>query len=671
MQESKCKRINTRTLFGEFNIELENLELTENGLRLSCRELYKPGDDVLNDHDLKLKDVDTDECDILYTIDRNSSSILIGHRDFKNIKFPAYTPGVLAHLVEEPEGIAVDKNSVYLIGKLPQEGGKEGLIALGKKDLNVLWTILNGPEGFSLEGLKDLDMDSAGNLYILEKSRNRILKISLPRKEKFFSEIGRGKLYEPENIYVDAEGMLNVLDRISGYLVFKADGTSEKREITSSIKGMVRRRRAHDSKKNMYMISETGKRLRFLKYIEENSPDSEGVFKGTYLSKPIDSKTQNTRWYRFMLEGSFPRGTKVEFHYHISNELLEENELRELPDNEWEDGLPGSSAVQGEENRDALFLTEREGRFLRFKIVLMGTEELSPLVSSVTIFFPKVSYLDYLPSVYREDSANREFLDHFLAIFESLFFDIDFTIDNLSSWFDAAGTPPEFLEWLGSWTGSGQGQGESAARKKVPEAKQREFIFLAVSMFRERGTRQGLEKLISFYTGKTPIIIENLPISSKGDKLLNENMKEACNPERREFLFFPPEERKEKSPAGKGAGRKEVSLHESLFGEDKFSFVVLFKEKLKEADLDLVKSIVEEEKPAHTTYKVKVLEPWFYLDGHTYLGENTRLKRPEFLLGKCSVLGRDTALGVENSPDIARECLDRNHAHSTGHSTGH
>jgi phage tail-like protein len=655
MQESKYKRINTRALFGEFKIGLENLELTENGLSLSRRELYKPGDDILDDPDLDLRDLDTDDCDTLYVIDRKSSSILTYHRDFKKLQFPAYKTGALAYLIDDPEGIAVDENSVYVIGKLrvPLGGRKEGLVALGKKDLKVLWTVLKGPEGFSLKDLKDLAMDSAGNLYVLEKSRNRVLKISFSSNERFFVEISRGELFDPKNIYIDIEGMLNVLDGISGYLVFRTDRTIEKREITSSTKGMVRRRRAHDSKKNLYMISETKKRVRFLEYIEENSPDSEGVFKGTYLSKPIDSKTQKTRWYRFLLEGSFPRGTKVEFHYHISDELLKENELRELPDSEWEDGLPGSSSIQGEEKRDALFMTEREGRYLWFRIILTGTEKLSPVISSVTIFFPKVSYLDYLPSVYRENSANRDFLDRFLAIFESLLFEIDFTIDHLSSWFDAAGTPPEFLEWLGSWIGVDRGRGESAALKKVPEAKRREFISRAVSLYRERGTREGLENFIFFYTGKKPIIIENLPVSCKGEKTRNESRKEAINPEGRKFLYFPPE----------------VSLHDSLFGGEKFSFVVLFKEKLEEAELELIRSIIEEEKPAYTTYKIKVLEPWFCLDGHTYLGENTVLKRPEFLLGKSSVLGRDTALGVENSPDVTRMIPDRNYAHSIGHST--
>jgi len=659
MHNNKCKRINTRALFEEFSIELKNLELTEKGLHLSSMELYKPGDDIFDDPDLELKDLDVDECDILYIIDK-SSSILIHHRDFEKLRFPDYKPGSLAAVIEEPEGIAVDENSVYLIGKFKTPNGyrREGLVALGKKDLKFLWKILIGPDGFSLKGLKDLDMDSKGNLYVLEKSRNRILKVSLSNREKSFFEIDRGELHEPENIYVDKEGVLHVSDAVSEYLELGTDGTFKKSEVTPSIKEIISRRRAHDSKKNMYLIEtekrwiETEKRwieidrLRFLENVKENCPDPEGAFRGTYTSKCIDSKEQNTRWYRFMLEGSFPSGTKVEFRYHISEKLLQEKELKELPESEWEEGLPGSSAVQGEEKRDALFLTKQEGRYLWFRIILTGTEKLSPVISSITIFFPKFSYLDYLPSVYRDDSANRDFLDHFLAIFESLFLEIDFKIDYLSKWFDAAGTPPEFLEWLGSWVGADRGREESSARKKVPEAKQREFISRAVSLYRERGTREGLENLIFFYTGKKPIIIENLPVSCKEEKSGNESIKE-------NLLYFPPE----------------ASLLNRLFGGEGFSFVVLFKEKLEKADLELIRDIIEEEKPAHTTYKIKVLEPWFYLDGYTYLGINTRLWRPEFLLERSSVLGRDTALGVEKSPNIAKEGLNNNHANLTGHLT--
>jgi phage tail-like protein len=362
------------------------------------------------------------------------------------------------------------------------------------------------------------------------------------------------------------------------------------------------------------------------------------------------------------------------------------SDLEEGKWEKWEEGLPGSSAIQGEKKRDALFRTERKGRYLWFGITLTGTEKLSPIISSVIVFFPKVSYMDYLPSVYREDVVNRDFLDRFLAVFESLFYEIDFTIDHLSGWFDAEGTPPEFLEWLGSWVGAYQGRGERINIKKVPETKRREFVSHAVSLYRKRGTRTGLEDLLFFYTGKKPTIIENFLIrcvkenagneNRKGDqKERNGSQKANLNPnkeneksEQSNFLYFPPEEAMVSLPYGKWAGKMEVPLYDLLFGREKLSFCVLFEEKLEETELEIVKNIIEEEKPAYTTYKIKVLEPWFCLDGHTYLGVNTELKRPEFVLDKHSVLGRDTVLGVENEPDLGRVSGDRNDAHPIGSS---
>jgi phage tail-like protein len=685
MQESKYKRINTKSLFGEFKSGIENLELTEEGLRLNRRGLYNPSDDILSEPDLEMIDVDFDECDIIYVLDRKNTSILTCHRDFEKIRFPAYESEALASVFENSEGIAVNENSVYIIGtlRIPEGEKKEALVAFGKKDLKVLWIIVKGPGGLSLKNITDLDMDSNGNLYILEKGRCRVLRLSLSRRERSFTEMAIGELLEPENIYIDPEGKLHVFDAKTGYFIYGTDGTVEKKEITSSIQGIANRRRAHDSKNNMYLIVDKGRRLRFFEYVEEYSPDPEGVFKGTYLSKPIDSQVQKTQWYRFILEGSFPKGTKVEFQYYISDELRDEKELRELSESEWEEGLPGSSFVQGEKERDALFRTKRKGRYLWFRITLVGTEKLSPEVSAVTIFFPKFSYLEYLPSVYSENPANRDFLDRFLAIFESLFFEIDYRIDHLDRLFDAEGTPPEFLEWLASWVAADQEIGGNILRKKIPEKKKREFISKAVSIYKVRGTRQGLEDLIFFYTGKKPTIIENLPAdcikrisaseSRNGDKSY-ENQKEdylnngspgkVGNPEQKKFLFFPPDEARVKLPDERGFVRKEVSLYDTLFGGENFSFVVLFEEKLEEKELELIRNIVEEEKPAYTTYRIKVLEPWFYLDGHTYLGKNTRLRRPEFLLGKYSVLGRDTALGAEKNLMLPDK--DENHNHSIG-----
>lgn len=525
MQESKYITINTKSLFEGFESRKENLEITDQGLHLQRRVLM-----------LEIKSLCDPNMDFLSThtfyIKKKTKSILTSHKAYGENQFSKYTSNLtkanLTKVVENPEGVIVDKETFYVTGtfKAPQRKRKEDFVTLEKRDLN----------------------------------------------------------------------------NISKYI----------------------------DKKLVLLL------------VENSNFDDTSAYKGIYYSEAVDSGVQQTQWYRFMLEGEFPEGTRVEFHYYISD--YPRDKKVSIPVNEWEEGLPGSSDIQGEKRRDALFRTEKKGRYLWFRITLVGTEEVSPAISSVTIFFPKVSYLEYLPSGYSENFENRDFLDRFLAIFESIFFEIDFTIAHLSKWLDAAGTPPEFLEWLGNWIGADLVRLENTYEKKGDqEAKHREYISKAVSMYRKRGTKEGLKNLICFYTGKNPIIIDNIPFCSR-ENIENENKKKDQNMIK-----------EGKFPYGKETGKIKISSDNILFERNNFSFLVLFKEEIDEAEEELVRNVIESEKPAYTTYDLRVIGPWFYLDGNAYLGVNTQLRNPRFLLGKHSVLGRDTTLVAEYRSDIAED----------------
>ncbi len=96
---------------------------------------------------------------------------------------------------------------------------------------------------------------------------------------------------------------------------------------------------------------------------------------------------------------------------------------------------------------------------------------------------------------------------------------------------------------------------------------------------------------------------------------------------------------------------------EKLFGAPApFNFCVMLKLNQNiESQLKSVKRIVELEKPAHTSAGVVVLQPWIYLDLHTYLGVNTYLSKSVMQLGITSVIGRDTVLSdTEGSGQIER-----------------
>jgi phage tail-like protein len=137
--------------------------------------------------------------------------------------------------------------------------------------------------------------------------------------------------------------------------------------------------------------------------------------------------------------------------------------------------------------------------------------------------------LRYLPAIYHED----ERLDKFLKAFETVLlgdeeddeslsnvrklegFDpksenplerirgLEKKIASLSHYFDPHRTPERFLPWLTSWTGL-------ILRADLPREKQRDFIASAISLYRMRGTRANMEKLLEIFTSREATV-DDLP----------------------------------------------------------------------------------------------------------------------------------------------------------------
>lgn len=116
--------------------------------------------------------------------------------------------------------------------------------------------------------------------------------------------------------------------------------------------------------------------------------------------------------------------------------------------------------------------------------------------------------LEYLPSIYHED----EFVGQFLSAFEKVLLGrddgddigspgLEQTIGNIASLFTPRAQPPDlpdetpadFLTWLSGWVAL-------TLRADLDELRQRDFIARAVSLYRLRGTKRGLEELIGIYT---------------------------------------------------------------------------------------------------------------------------------------------------------------------------
>jgi phage tail-like protein len=209
------------------------------------------------------------------------------------------------------------------------------------------------------------------------------------------------------------------------------------------------------------------------------------------------------------------------------------------------------------------------------------------------------SYLAYLPRVFAEDdrspdeeaAAGPPFLGRFLLAFEAVLSGLpdrpglQQAVDGIADLLDPATTREDFLPWLASWVGL-------TLRADWDVPTRRLFIRDIVPLYRLRGTKEGLERMLSLYTGQ--------PVEIDDDHTVPHFFTVA--------LMLPQ------------ADPEQVRRIQ-----------------------EIARAIVDQEKPAHTFYALEVTTPTMRLVSLDLQSEETAtLKITPPLL----VLGQNTLLGV-------------------------
>lgn len=319
-----------------------------------------------------------------------------------------------------------------------------------------------------------------------------------------------------------------------------------------------------------------------------------------YYSLSFDCQEMGNLWHKVRTWAQVPDGMYFEISYHASDhkeygengEDLDSYMLDKSISDEQKAGyLTALWNVWRKEQRpvinakDALFV-QAQGRYLWIMLKANCNfikEDNKPLViEKMRLYYPRMSFLDYLPAVYQEDNESRDFLERFLSIFSTIHDEMEENIDNLERYFDADTVEGEYLKWLSDWLSINSDD-------RWNDDSLRELLKSAPEIYKIRGTKKALEKMIAVYTGEKPIIIEYFQYK--------EDLK---NPVLSERI------------------RK-------LYGDDPYTFTVLVKAGcVRETHRRIaVKKILHEEKPAYTEARLVVLQNTIELDGYTYLGINS------------------------------------------------
>jgi phage tail-like protein len=277
------------------------------------------------------------------------------------------------------------------------------------------------------------------------------------------------------------------------------------------------------------------------------------------------------------------------------------------------------------------------GRYLRFKIELLSDEtgKNTPLIKQLRVYFPRITYLRYLPETYQEDAKKRDFLERFLSLFETFMSHSEEQVVDFTKYLDPSSVPGKFIPWLSSWLAIAHDENWSLEKK-------RELIRQAARLYKIRGTPRIFRQIIKLFYGKSPIVVEPFQFNCIDNPEIKKQMKELFGFQ--ELVDESVEDRPHR-----------FTVVVPPRWEDPDSLLKTA-EEVTAVERNTMQRIVDTEKPADTTGTLQVLEPWFYLDMHTYLGINTLLTKTEFVLGQTSVIGRDTVIdGKEKAGQLGRK----------------
>jgi len=208
---------------------------------------------------------------------------------------------------------------------------------------------------------------------------------------------------------------------------------------------------------------------------------------GSMITTALDSRIERCQWHRILLKARVPSHTSIQVDSFTSEERVEDARIRagSLP---WR-----RCALSGDDDPECL-VQSGPGRYLWLRLTFGSDGLASPRLHRAQVFFPRQSYLQYLPAVYQEDRESKEFLERFLAIFQTGFDRFDQQIDDLWQLFDPAAAGEQYLHWLAGWLAL-------APDPHWTTEKMRGMIKTAFQSYLRRGTADGIEQAIIDYAG--------------------------------------------------------------------------------------------------------------------------------------------------------------------------
>ena len=341
-------------------------------------------------------------------------------------------------------------------------------------------------------------------------------------------------------------------------------------------------------------------------FISDNTTGENSV----YISQAFDSCEFETVWHRLRLDADIPHGGILKLRLYASDEMevlapgtngkgmstININEYfadSRIDVNRKIDVLDYIGAKVYKNPNDVLMF-DLKGRYLWVCIEIINHGNAQTKISKMKIEFPRITFTDYLPEIYKGGMDTNSFISRFIGVFQSIYVDLEDRIDVTPIQFDTQRTNKDFLDWIASWL--------SVKDASIwGEEKLRVLIKESVRIYKMKGTKKAIAKIVEEYTGVEPIIVEQFDVKNN------------------EYY-----ERKK-------------SHVEGLYGDNGYYFSVILGEEYvrgSEEYLELLR-VINNVKPVDSICNLVVLTNKIYLDYHCYMGMNSYIaKNYEMVIGE-------------------------------------
>jgi phage tail-like protein len=355
------------------------------------------------------------------------------------------------------------------------------------------------------------------------------------------------------------------------------------------------------------------------------------VREGVVQLAPLDSGRLGNPWHRVVIEQTLPQRTSAQLFAFTSDVDRPDVSAADLVKDA---GTPPWTAAPV--NAAEWLVQSPPGRYLHLAFVLRGTEDRAPVVSAVVVYGTRSSSLQFLPAAYQEDATSASTLDRLLSITDTVLAEVETVINEFPAQLGPGSVDPDLLAWLASWF-------DLTFDPTWSEVQRRRVLSSIIDLYRFRGTKAGLTRLLELHTGLEgglPRIVERL------------------------------------------CGRAQPALRRWLGPGDACSFTVLLPAFSLEdrGQVEVIERLLRANAPAHATFCLRAVTPGVHLASSEHpgsvVGFDSLVGAPRpWRLPSDDSSGPDTALGRTLPGDPAPPPLGvrvggAGHASRAEHATG-